>query len=209
MASQATPQPNFEPDDVFVVDDLDTLKVLADPLRLRILEIMHDPSTVKQVANELELPPTKLYYHINLLEKHNLIVLVDTRIVSGIIEKHYQVAAWMVRVEKNLLSPSDETLSLTMNALFDTSRDQLLDAVRAGAVELDEEGEKHKGVILRSSSLRLTQEQAAAFYDELETLVKRYSDLSDGQRKQEHLTPYHAFYAAFPMRRPSTADDDT
>src|SRR5688572_24810596 len=107
MVSELQPQINFVPAESYLVTDLETLKVLADPLRLRIRELMGKPTTVKQVAAKLDLPATKLYYHINLLEKHGLIVLVDTRVVSGIIEKHYQVSAQNVRVAKHLLSGGD------------------------------------------------------------------------------------------------------
>lgn len=75
--------------DEMMIEDAETLRVLADPLRLRIRELMVRPCTVKQVAAVLGIAPTKLYYHINLLEKHKLIVVVAARVVSGIIEKQY------------------------------------------------------------------------------------------------------------------------
>ena len=80
--------------DAMKITDLESLKVLADPLRLSILEYLMKPSTVKRIAEKLGKPPTKLYYHFNLLEQHGLIQLVDTRVVSGIIEKHYQATAF-------------------------------------------------------------------------------------------------------------------
>ena len=201
MVSKLTPQQDFIPREEFVVDDLDTLKVLADPLRLRIRDLMVEPTTVKQVAAALDLPPTKLYYHINLLEKHGLIVLVDTRIVSGIIEKHYQIAAQHVRVAKHLLSGGEdnpEGLSLTMTTFFETARDDLLQAVKAGAVEMDDEGERHKGLSLNTGSMRLTEEQAVEFYREVEELFDRYHALSDAQKGNTDLTRYRTFYVLFP-----------
>ena len=63
-----------QPDDKFVINSLETLKVMADPNRLKILEEMIEgPRTVKQLASALETTATKLYYHINLLEEHGLI----------------------------------------------------------------------------------------------------------------------------------------
>ena len=212
MASEPTPQPDFVPDEVFIVEDLETLKVLADPLRLRIRELMAHPTTVKQVATELEMPPTKLYYHINLLEKHGLIVLVDTRIVSGIIEKHYQISARRVQVAKHLLSPdapSPEGFSLTINTFFETARNDLMASMRNGAVEWDDDGDRHKGLSLHRGVLRLTDEQAAAFYHQVESLFHEYVRLSDAHDADAPDTKrYRTFYTLFPLssKRDPNAD---
>ncbi|MBX6342634.1 MAG: helix-turn-helix transcriptional regulator [Thermomicrobiaceae bacterium] len=80
--------------DVFVIRDLETLRAVSDPLRLRLFELLRGgPRTVKQLAAALDLPPTRLYYHVGQLEAHGLVRVVDTRVVSGIIEKRYQATA--------------------------------------------------------------------------------------------------------------------
>lgn len=202
MVSSLNPQQNFIPREEFVVNDLDTLKVLSDPLRLRIRELMFEPTTVKQVAKELGLPATKLYYHINLLEKHGLIVLVETRLISGIVEKHYQVAARTVRVAKHLLSPGDggasEGLSIAVNTFFDAARDDLHQAVQEGAVEWDDEGERHKGLSLRTGTLRLSDKQASDLYRELIALYERFAAISDTQSASADVRPYRTFTVLFP-----------
>ena len=79
-----------------MIENLETLKVVADPLRLRILDAFGDkPHTVKQIAKVLEIPPNKLYYHVNMLEEHGLIRVVNTRLVSGIVEKTYRATAYL------------------------------------------------------------------------------------------------------------------
>ena len=40
-----------------------------------------------EYAGRLGLAPTRLYYHINLLEKHGLLVVDETRTVGNLIEK--------------------------------------------------------------------------------------------------------------------------
>lgn len=207
MVSELQPKTDFIPADVLIVDDLDTLKVLADPLRLRIRELMAKPTTAKIVASALDIPPTKLYYHINLLEKHGLIVLVDTRIVSGIIEKHYQIAATMVKVAKHLLStgadPEGEGLNLAIGTLLDSTREELLESVRENMVEWDDEGERHKGLSLHMATLNLTEEQAVTFYNELETLLTRYQDLSmrQSENNTSDLNAYRSLQLLFPKKK--------
>ena len=69
----------------YLVTDLETIKIISDPLRVQILEHIGLTSevgkliTVKEIAEALDIPPTKLYYHINLLEKHDLIRVAETR----------------------------------------------------------------------------------------------------------------------------------
>ena len=89
-------------DDQFVIEDLDTLKILTHPQRIEIIHTLRKPKTVKQIAEEIEADPTKLYYHIRQMEKIGAIKVVDTNIVSGIVEKKYLVSAKEFRVEGQL-----------------------------------------------------------------------------------------------------------
>lgn len=81
------------------VASVDTLKALADPVRLAILtalmEGVKDPRdlpvmSVKELAAELGEPQTKLYRHVKQLEAAGLIRVASTRVVSGIVEQRYQ-----------------------------------------------------------------------------------------------------------------------
>jgi DNA-binding transcriptional ArsR family regulator len=57
--SQATDRPR--PDDEFVISNLETLKVISEPLRLQLLELLADePRTVKQLGGELNMAATRL-----------------------------------------------------------------------------------------------------------------------------------------------------
>lgn len=212
MVSELQPKTDFVPAEEQLVDNLETLKVLADPLRLRIRELMLKPTTVKQVAAKLDLPPTKLYYHINLLEKHELIVVVDMKLVSGIIEKHYQISAYRIRLAKHLLATSpdseNENLSLAMSSIFESAHSDLLQSVRDGAVEWDDDGERHKGLSIETGKMFLTEEQAAAFYQELKELFERYGQLSHEQHDLASARTYRSLYMLFPMKSDRDSEDE-
>ena len=80
--------------DVKVIDDLATLRLLSDPLRLRLIELLGvAPTTVKELARDMDMKPNRLYYHVNLLEDHGLVKVTQTRIVSGIVERTYALVA--------------------------------------------------------------------------------------------------------------------
>ncbi|MER5862294.1 helix-turn-helix domain-containing protein [Kitasatospora sp. NPDC002040] len=84
------------------VNDLATLKALADPVRLSIINTLMERSpealTVKEIAAALGEPPTKLYRHIKQLEQTSLILVAGTRVVSGITESRYLPAQKSLRL---------------------------------------------------------------------------------------------------------------
>jgi DNA-binding transcriptional ArsR family regulator len=173
----------FEPAAEFVIDSLETLKVMADPLRLRLIELLGKPRTVKQLAAELNMPPTKLYYHVNQLEQHGLIRTVDTRIVSGIIERQYQNVARMYRVDNNLFSPTSPefgtSLDLALSTFFDNIKAEIHTSVEAGIIDTSLEIPSASGLNMAQVTSRLSPEQAEAFFRRLDDLRKEFAACKD------------------------------
>src|SRR5260221_6725972 len=80
-AALPKPEPRLE------IRGLEPLKIIADPLRLRLVEALRmAPATVKELAAQQDVAPKSLYYHIGLLERHGMVKVVDSRLVSGILE---------------------------------------------------------------------------------------------------------------------------
>src|SRR6266571_2423568 len=69
------------------------LRALAHPLRLKLLEHFgNGPRTTMQVAAAIGEPPTRLYHHVNALERAGILHLKRTRQVRGTTEKYFEVA---------------------------------------------------------------------------------------------------------------------
>src|SRR5262245_41605335 len=69
------------------------LRALAHPLRLRLVEeFAGTPRTTMQVPAAMGEPPTRLYHHVNALERAGILTLARTRQVRGTTEKYYEVA---------------------------------------------------------------------------------------------------------------------
>lgn len=80
--------------DSLVLKDLQQIKSVSDPLRVKVLEILIErEATVKQVADLLGQSSAKMHYHIKELEKQNVIKLVQTVEKGGILEKYYRAVA--------------------------------------------------------------------------------------------------------------------
>jgi DNA-binding transcriptional ArsR family regulator len=180
MAKQDWKLGAIQPDDILMIDNLETLKVVADPLRLKILELLRrEPQTVKQLAAAIDVPIKKLYYHVNLLEEHGLIRVASTRVVSGIIEKQYQVTAYRLSVDRTLLSPDVESpgdnLDAFLSMILDHSKSEIAKSVRAGLIELGPEKLlQQRGLILGRRWMRLSPARADAFLARLQELQEEF-----------------------------------
>lgn len=77
----------------FVVETPEQLRALADPLRQRLLGQFAEGATVKQAAQRLGEPPTKLYHHIDHLLAAGLIRVVSEEKKRAVLERTFQAAA--------------------------------------------------------------------------------------------------------------------
>jgi DNA-binding transcriptional ArsR family regulator len=179
--NQANERPR--PEEEFVITDLETLKVISEPLRLQILELLADePRTVKQLAGQLNMAATRLYYHVNLLELHGLIRVTSTRIVSGIIEKQYQATACRFRVERSLLnltpSAGDEALDTLVSSVFDRLRGEIKASARRGLIDFSPAAPRARTLLISRTLGKLPPERAAEFYARLEALIKEFDAIA-------------------------------
>jgi len=80
---------------VQVIDDLKTIKLLADPLRREIIrEITNKPQTQSQLARKLELSPSSTMHHLKRLREAGLIKVGRSEVGAyGIVEKFYEPTA--------------------------------------------------------------------------------------------------------------------
>ena len=68
-------------------------KAFSNPMRIRMLEYLGTPRTVKQIAGEMGMRPHTLYHHIKVLQECGIVELVGSEKLKGSIEKkYYQLA---------------------------------------------------------------------------------------------------------------------
>jgi DNA-binding transcriptional ArsR family regulator len=163
------------PRDLQIIESVETLKVVADPLRLRILALLRrEPATARQIAGELTTPIKKLYYHLGLLEEHALIRVRSTRLVSGILEKQYEPTAYRITVDRGLLSPpapeppTSEGLDVFLSFVLDHARAEIKKSIAAGLIDPAAVTPALGGLSLGRLWMRLTKAQR----DELECRMK-------------------------------------
>lgn len=124
--------------DIFVLNDIEQVRAMADPLRQRIVEtLIEAPMTTKQVAQHLKEQPTKLYHHVELLEKAGIIELVETRPKRGTVEKYYRAVAQSFTVDRDLFTSrteGDETaksLISIVGSMFESTLAEMRESITA------------------------------------------------------------------------------
>jgi len=156
------PKKDAAPPLEMVITDVEQLKVIGDPLRLRLIETMaEDPGrgwTAKELAEELGTKQTKLYHHLGLLQQHGFIRVGETRVVSGILEKRYQATAHGFHVDRALLTGAgaENAVSVAIDAIFDKARTEILVGLRSGVLDFDPDDPKRKRMGVWASHARLS-----------------------------------------------------
>ena len=200
----------FKPAPVLMIKDLETLKILADPLRNQILEMLAPGKlTVNQIAEKLGLTPSKLYYHINLLEKHGLIQEVDSIIKANIIEKVYWITAYECKMDENLCNFStpigQQSTMTSMVAPIDTTREDILRSLEARATALEQGAEPHPRDVVIFRELRvMSDEQADQFRDRLQSLLDEFeaTEIDEAGAGAHTRALTVAFYPSFYYEEP-------
>jgi DNA-binding transcriptional ArsR family regulator len=75
---------------VHVVEDIEALQVLGNPLRVRILELLREPGSAATVAREVGETRQKVNYHLKELERVGLVAPAGERRAGNFIETLYQ-----------------------------------------------------------------------------------------------------------------------
>lgn len=191
----------YTPADCLLIEDLEALKTIADPLRTQIMEALESqPLTVNQVAERLGLAASKLYYHISLLEKHRFVTVVSTTTHGNLIEKRYGVTARDFDLHENLLNfasqPSSDKSALynLMLNLLDTARADLARSLEAREFNRQHGAQDHpRRVLLERGLRRIPDARAEDFMDRLAALFKEFEAEPDGSQQD---TPLYALTIA-------------
>lgn len=195
----------FKPAPVLIIKDLETLKIMADPLRNQILEILApEKQTINQIAEKLGLSPSKLYYHINLLEKHGLIQEVDTIVKANIIEKVYWITAYECKMDHDLFNFStpegQESVITAMVTPIDSTREDIVRSLEARATALEKGAEQHpREVVIFREVRKMSDQTADKFTERLKQVLEDFENFEgDNDSDDSHMRALTlAFYPSF------------
>jgi DNA-binding transcriptional ArsR family regulator len=180
---------SLKPLSELIIKDLATLQAITDPLRVQIVDKMvKEPRTVKQVAKELGMTPTRLYYHISQLEEHGLIRVVNTRLVSGIVEKQYQATAYKFTVSRSLFSLDEQDRNVASQAiqagalgLLEATIRDIQQGLANGALLSAESNTNNDKLMVGRSMVELNPAQFIEFQNRVSALLDEFGSQEAGE----------------------------
>ncbi|MDJ0498216.1 MAG: winged helix-turn-helix domain-containing protein [Acidimicrobiia bacterium] len=166
MSTEAAPQPSTGldyPAEEFVhAETPDQLKALGSEIRMTILDLLNErAASVTELADVLDKPKGTVGYHVKVLEDAGFIKVVRTRQVRAMTEKFYGRVAHTVVFHR----VPDAGHKMFM----------LQEAMNEAVIE---EGAALPATTLRH--VRMTEEQAAEFWEEVMELAVRFAKAPRG-----------------------------
>lgn len=170
------------------------VKAVSDPYRLRILQIfksMQRPATVKQIADKMSEVPAKVHYHVKMLEKAGLLVLVHTKEINGIIAKFYEPTAESFKIKNTESDDITNQLLLTettklISSMYDESKRTLIETLD-GKVKA---GVKDEETIITKEHIYVTKEEAKELSNYITKFCENKLKKTDENRKE-----YQVFFS--------------
>jgi DNA-binding transcriptional ArsR family regulator len=182
--------PDYELEDVLVVDQPVQLRALADDLRATIVRLLKErAASTTKLAQALGLPKGTVGHHLKVLESAGLIRVVRTRKVRALTERYYGRVARLF-VLKGDESRPDELRGGTIAAMM---LRQAADEVLASSVEEDTSALVH---------VRLAPEDVKRFQRRLNRLIADFhrDDAAEGEMYALALALYRSTTVLPPRR---------
>lgn len=162
----------------FNLKSLEQVKILAHPLRVQLLEAFScEPRTAKQVAELLGQQPTKLYHHVDALERAGLIKLVKTQKKRGTLEKYYRTVANRFAVDSKLFQMKAQGKEVLgdFQAMFASMFENTLSEVNQSiAAKLMKPGNGERHATAARTHIRTTPDQIRKLERKIQMLLKEF-----------------------------------
>jgi DNA-binding transcriptional ArsR family regulator len=166
---------------------VEILKALAAPTRLRIMYALEvgaaEPRvmSVKELAEELAEPQTRLYRHVKVLESAGLIEVAATRMVSGILEQRYRATDRELQLGPGIVRAAPDEAEAAFNTMMHMFSQQFIAAYREGRIPDGDvpEGESYRQPKLMIASSRISPARATSIRNQLERISDELSRAND------------------------------
>jgi DNA-binding transcriptional ArsR family regulator len=174
------------------LDSTDKLEELMHRVRGPLLRHLRTPHSAAELAAELEVPVTRLYHHLKVLEAAGFIEVVATRRVGAALERRYRAVARGFRVGPEAVRDTGD-LARSLASVLDATRTDLVAAVEAGAVGSGPEPDD-TDLAIWSLRLRLERQDRVELAERMNELLTEFRDRSTGDGE----TDFAVFAVAFP-----------
>jgi predicted ArsR family transcriptional regulator len=155
--------------EIVELSSTDPLDEVVHRVRGPLLRRLRTPHSAAELATELDVPVTRLYHHLKVLESAGLIDVVATRRVGAALERRYRAVARGFRVGPEAVRDNGD-LARSLATVMDTSRSDLVAAVERGGA---------RDVSIWSLRLQLGEEDRGELAARLSALFDEYRERSN------------------------------
>lgn len=93
----------------YIIKDREVLKEIVELTRQKIVRTLYDdPLTAEEIAEKINFPQEKIYYHLKKLESAGIIQSENAGIVNGINQRQYLNIARNIIVKMDMLKPDTD-----------------------------------------------------------------------------------------------------
>ena len=187
----------------FEIEDVRVLEVMNNAVRLRIMRHLMEPTTVRQLAERLEVPVTRLYYHLNLLEEVGVIEVVEMRKSGAMQQRVYRAVATDFAPVAGLLERTEDKERVVKAAIGMVLDGARLDAT-AGLLDQfgeDPDSEVDAATALGRAVVPLTRAGALKIVEMIGDVVEEMTGRDDPNGRE-----YAFSFVFFPMVGPVRGD---
>lgn len=192
--------PGTLPAETYLIDDLAKLKVLADPLRVRILEaLVEEARTTKQVAQVLGEKPTKLYHHVDALEKAGFVRLEKTRQNRGTLEKYFRAVARVFRADPGIFAGAgaDDSWQGVAAQLFEQSAAELR---KVPDTDIDADADAEPQAFIANMMVTASLREIEEIRERLQGLVDELAEpAEEPEQPSPSRRPYRLVIGLYPL----------
>lgn len=156
--------PDYDLDEMIVVNAPEQLRALADPLRATLLELLLErAATVTEMARAVDRPKSTVAYHVNLLVGAGLLRVVRTRRVRALEERYYGRVARTIYI----------------GVLTRTEDKQVVAAINGLAEAAAEAAPAHAADELRCTLVhaRIPIEEVRNFWAQVQEVARRFAQI--------------------------------
>ena len=125
-----------EPKDIIRIDNIKLLKIISDPTRKMIIDVLYEkPLTASEIAEKISYPKDKIYYHIKKLQSNEILIIAESEIVKGITQNKFINAAKKFEIDPTLIgeekttSTDDKRSSETDSQKINTAKEDVIEKI--------------------------------------------------------------------------------
>jgi DNA-binding transcriptional ArsR family regulator len=192
--------------DEVVIDDIEVLEQLVSPVRLRILYHLRTAQSVRELADAMSTPVTRLYYHIGILLDAGVITVIDVRKRGAQLEKVYRITGHSIRpsdrIVESAAGDARRFAEVAAGLVLDSARAELTESLTAHA-EAGFDPARLAGSLGRTIA-SIPADHVEEVIGQLEAFI---TDLKDCDREGVGAA-YGFTYAFFPIEPPDPEGGD-